>query len=188
MSHPKLRRLYARTVFYPTLCWNYLLGRVFKVRRWWDHIDPLVIVGAFPFRRDVPSLSNEGVRAVVNTCEEYSGPVTEYAGHGIVQLHIPTTDFTHPLIADVEQAVEFVQEHVERGDTVYIHCKAGRARSATVAMCWLMKYRGMTALEAQEKLLECRPHVNPQLTIRPVVVEFARLLDRSQESESLDSQ
>ena len=178
MSHASLRRFYARAVFYPTLCWNFLLGRILKVRHWWDRIDPHVIVGAFPFRSDVDGLSEEGVRAVVNTCEEYAGPVVEYAEHGIEQLRIPTTDFTHPRMEDVERAVEFVQDHAQRGETVYIHCKAGRARSATVALCWLMKYRGMTAQQAQETLLQCRPHVNSQLTERPVVVEYAKRLEQ----------
>lgn len=173
MSLPSFEQCYARIVFYPTLAWNFLLGRILRVRNWWDHIDPHVIVGAFPFRRDVPAMHDEGVRAVVNTCEEYAGPVSEYQSCGIEQLRIPTTDFTHPRLDDVEKAVEFVQEHVERGETVYIHCKAGRARSATVAMCWLMKYRGMTPQQAQEKLLECRSHINPRLTERAVVQEFA---------------
>ena len=76
-------RLYARIVFWPTLAWNYLLGRVLNVRRWWDRIDEHVIVGAYPFAGDVASLRGEGVRAVVNTCEEYAGPLTEYDKHGI---------------------------------------------------------------------------------------------------------
>ncbi len=131
---PFLRRLYARAVFYPTLAWNYTLARILRVRNWWDRIDPNVIVGAYPFARDVSGLQAEGVRAVVNTCEEYEGPQVEYEKHGIEQFHMPTTDFTHPRLEDVTRAVEFVQQHVEAGDTVYIHCKAGRARSATVAL------------------------------------------------------
>lgn len=171
-----LSRVYAQTVFYPTLGWNFLLGRILKVRNWWDRIDPYVIVGAYPFARDVAGLRKEGVRGIVNTCEEYCGPQDEYAKHGIEQLRIPTTDFTHPKLVDVLNAVEFVQRHVENEDTVYIHCKAGRARSATVALCWLMKYRGMTMHEGQAKLLSCRSHVNPRLTERPVVIEFANKL------------
>ena len=174
MSQASLHRIYARTVFYPTLAWNALLGRYLGVRRWWDRIDPHVIVGAFPFARDVAAMHATGVKAVVNTCEEYAGPLQAYKEFGIEQLHIPTTDFTHPKLADVQAAVEFVQKHVAEDETVYIHCKAGRARSATVALCWLMKYRGMTKQEAQEKLLEARPHVNPRLTERPVVQEFAK--------------
>ncbi|MGB7325672.1 MAG: dual specificity protein phosphatase family protein [Rubripirellula sp.] len=179
---PTLRRLYARTVFYPTLAWNFTLARVLKRRNWWDHIDPHVIVGAYPFSRDVDSMHAAGVRAVVNTCEEYEGPHLKYTHHGIEQLRIPTTDFSHPRLADVQQAVEFVQQHVEADEIVYIHCKAGRARSATVAICWLIKYRGMSPAEAQASLLKSRAHINPRLTQRPVVIEFAKALDASSDT------
>ena len=142
-----------------------------------------MIVGAYPFAGDVASLRGEGVRAVVNTCEEYRGPLRQYERHGIEQLHIPTTDFTHPRLEDVEAAVEFIQKYKLQNDSVYIHCKAGRARSATIAMCWLMKYRGMTIEEAQEHLLKARPHINPRLGSRPVVQEFQAALETA-ENES----
>ena len=170
-------RLYARLVFWPTLAWNYLLGRVLGVRNWWDRIDEHVFVGAYPFAGDVASMRGEGVRAVVNTCEEYKGPVEQYRKHGIEQLHIPTTDFTHPKLSDVEAAVEFIQKYKLQNDAVYIHCKAGRARSATVAICWLMKYRGMSVEEAQRHLLESRPHTNLRLAERPVVQQFQASLE-----------
>lgn len=178
-----LSRIYARLVFWPTLAWNFLLGRILRVRHWWDRIDEHVIVGAYPFSADVASLRGEGVRAVVNTCEEYRGPVREYTQHGIEQLHIPTTDFTHPRLGDVEMAVEFIQKYKLQNDTVYIHCKAGRARSATVAMCWLIKYRGMTPEQAQKHLLAARPHINRHLVDRPVIKQFQAALQTA-ESES----
>lgn len=174
-----LQRAYATSVFYPTLGWNYLLGRVLRVRRWWDRIDPQVIVGAYPFARDVRGLRAEGVRAVVNTCEEYCGPEKGYAAAGIEQLRIPTTDFCHPRLQDIQMAVEFVQQHVRAGHSVYIHCKAGRARSATVALCWLVKYRQMSAEQAQESLLRSRSHINPFIYRRPVVIEFVASLQQA---------
>ncbi|WP_147865980.1 phosphatidylglycerophosphatase and protein-tyrosine phosphatase 1 family protein [Stieleria maiorica] len=178
-----LARLYARIVFWPTLAWNFLLGRVLHLRHWWDRIDSHVIVGAYPFAGDVASLRGEGVRAVVNTCEEYKGPMLQYEQHGIEQLHIPTTDFTHPQLRDVEAAVEFIQKYKLQNDSVYIHCKAGRARSATIAMCWLIKYGGMTAEQAQTHLLDARPHINPKLASRPVVQQFQAAL-KAAESEA----
>ncbi|MEL7496352.1 MAG: dual specificity protein phosphatase family protein [Planctomycetota bacterium] len=169
-----LRWIYARTIFYPTLGWNMLLGRWLKVRNWYDFITPEVIVGAFPFARDVPKMASDGVKAVVNTCEEYPGPVEAYSRYDIDQFRMPTVDFTHPEYEDVCRAVEFVQNHVDRGDVVYIHCKAGRARSATVAICWLMKSQQISAVEAQRWLLEKRPHINPRLTQRSVVQKFEK--------------
>lgn len=167
-----LQTIYARAVFYPTLGWNYFLARVLRIRHWSDRIDPHVIVGAYPFAGDVATMSEQGVAAVVNTCAEYGGPQTQYAMFGIEQLHIPTTDFTHPTADDVDRAVEFVQYYASRGQTVYIHCKAGRARSATVALAWLVKYCNMTPAVAQQHLLAARPHINPKIKDRPVIAQL----------------
>ena len=153
-----------------------LLGRVLKVRNWWDEVDDDIVLGAFPFGSDVKHLAEIGVKAVVNTCEEYCGPVDEYKQHGIEQFRMPTVDFTHPSLEDVTAAVEFIQSHVAQGHRVYIHCKAGRARSATVAICWLMKSRGITKEEGQQILSQARPHINQHLCSRPVVIEFERQL------------
>ena len=167
------RRWYASLVFWPTLGWNALLGRWLGRRRWWDRVDANLIVGAYPFVGDVSTWTPENVTGVVNTCEEYAGPIDRYAAHNIEQLHIPTTDFTHPRIADVRRAVEFIDRHADAGGTVYVHCKAGRARSATVAMAWLMKRHGMTPEEAQRVLLERRPHINPAVHRRRVIRQLA---------------
>jgi atypical dual specificity phosphatase len=166
------RRLAARLLFAPTLAWNTLLGRVLHVRHWWDAIDDAVIMGALPFARDVPSLHALGVGAVVNTCEEYAGPQAAYRRFGIEQLRIPTVDFTAPSLPDVQRAVAFMQEQVARGKRVYVHCKAGRARSGTVVLCWLIADRKMTPAEAQQRILQCRPHANPRLAQRTVVQQF----------------
>lgn len=165
-------------MFWPTLIWNVLLGRVLGVRNWWDRVDDCVILGAMPFRRDVPHLADAGVRGVVNTCQEYAGPVAEYAAAGIEQLRIPTTDFTPPTLADVQRAVAFVQQFAARGETVYVHCKAGRARSATVVLCWLVAHRNLTPAAAQQLLLAKRPHVHRHLVERQVVQDFAAACDK----------
>ncbi len=166
------RRLAARVLFLPTLSWNLLLGRVLRVRHWWDAIDDDVYMGALPLPRDVPALQQLGVGAVVNTCEEYAGPVASYSRAGIVQLRIPTVDFTAPTLASVQDAVAFMQQHVGLGQRVYVHCKAGRARSGTVVLCWLIAAHGMTPAAAQQRILQRRPHANPRLAHRAVVQQF----------------
>lgn len=151
-----------------------LLGRWLKVRNWWDEVDDDIVLGAFPFARDVKKMSELGIRAVVNTCEEYCGPVDQYEEFGIDQFRMPTVDFTHPSIKDVAAAVAFIDSHVTKGNRVYIHCKAGRARSATVAICWLMQSRGISKEAGQEILNQARPHINQHLCSRPVVIEFEK--------------
>lgn len=169
-----LRQLRARTLLYPTLAWNYLLGRTLKLRNWYDEVAPGVFLGARPFSRDVAPLRKLGVTGVVNTCEEYAGPIIEYQKHGIDQLRVPTIDFTEMRLDDIEKGVEFVQRHLDQGGGVYIHCKAGRARSATIAVCWLVAAQGITPEEAQAKVLLARPHANAQIYKRKNVQEFYR--------------
>jgi atypical dual specificity phosphatase len=164
-----MKRWQARLLYWPTLSYNYLLGRVFKLRRWWDLVDKQVILGARPFRRDAKRLRELGVTGVVNMCEEYFGPMREYDRLGIEQLHLPTIDFTHPLEEHVEAGAAFIQKHVSKGGTVYVHCKAGRARSATIVLWWMVRYRHMTPAEAQQHLIKYREHINPRVYLRPVI-------------------
>jgi atypical dual specificity phosphatase len=169
-----VRHLAIRLLFIPTLLYNLLLARLVPSRRWWDTVEDHVLLGALPLPWLVDKMAAAGVRAVVNTCIEYGGPTRGYARHGISQLRIPTLDFTPPGLEEIEQAVEFVETHRSRGETVYIHCKAGRGRSATIALCWLVAHRGMTPETAQAHLESIRPHVNHRLWQRDVVQQFVR--------------
>ncbi len=174
-----LRWSSARVLFYPTLVWNVVLHRLLPGRRWWDRIDEHVLMGALPFAADAGRLHAQGVRGIVNTCEEYAGPEARYESLGMIQLRIPTVDFMPPCLEDIEKAVAFMQETVARGNQIYVHCKAGRGRSATVVLCWLMATSGMRREEAQTHLLKCRPHVNPRLFRRKVVIEFSKKMGRA---------
>lgn len=149
-----------------------LLGRWLKTRNWWDEIDDQIVLGALPFARDVSALKELGITGVVNTCQEYAGPAAAYQQFDIQQFRMPTIDFTHPSFDDVCRAVEFIEDQVRQGGKVYIHCKAGRARSATVAMCWYIKSRQLPAKQVQQLLADRRPHINPSIYRRPVVIEF----------------
>ena len=168
-----MQQLLIRALFVPTLVYNLLMERLFTERRWWDAIDEHVLLGALPLPWLVDDMAQAGVRAVVNTCIEYGGPVTGYERHRIEQLRTPTLDFTSPCLEDIERAVTFVETHRPQERTVYIHCKAGRGRSATVALCWLVAHRGLTPEQAQAHLETVRPHVDKQLWRRQVVQQFA---------------
>ena len=168
--------LVSRLIYWPTFWWNALLGRVLKRRNWWDEVNENLILGAVPLRQDVPQLAELGITGVVNTCDEYDGPQDLYAQYSIEQLWIPTVDFNPPSLESVTAGVAFIDRHIRGGGKVYVHCKAGRARSATVVLCYLMAHEGMTAEAAQQHLLDARPHVNPQLPSRQVVQDFAATL------------
>ncbi len=166
--------LAAKWLFGPTLLWNILWARVLRRWNWWDAIDEGLWLGALPLRSDVARLHALGVRAVINLCAETSGPVAAYGALGIEQLHLPTTDFTTPTLDAIERAVAFIAEKKAAREGVYVHCKAGRGRSATVMACWLMHARGVAPAEAQQLLTLKRPQVARNLAGRAVVEAFQR--------------
>ncbi len=168
----KLRLI--RWSFVPSLLSEMALAAVLPQRRWWDKVDDRLYLGALPFAHHAERLHHLGVRAAVNTCLEYRGPVAAYARLGIEQLRIPVADYHAPSLHDVQQAVAFIARHRAAGGAVYVHCKAGRGRSATIVLCWLVKQRGMSPEEAQQWLAKRRPHVDRFLYRRPVVQEFWR--------------
>ena len=63
----------------------------------------------------------------------------EWSEAGVEQLHIPTPDLVAaPSLPSLKEAVKFIHCHGNKGGSVYVHCKAGRTRSATVVACYLM--------------------------------------------------
>nr|CAB3460928.1 unnamed protein product [Digitaria exilis] len=137
----------ARVLFYPTLLYNVVRNRFEAEFRWWDRVDQFVLLGAVPFPSDVPRLKQLGVRGVVTLNEPYETlvPTSLYQSYGIDHLEIPTRDYLFaPSLEHICRAVDFIHWNEMQGGCTYVHCKAGRGRSTTIVLCFLIKYRNMT--------------------------------------------
>lgn len=61
---------------------------------------------------------------------------------GVEQMRLSTVDFTGiPSLENLQKGVKFVLKHRECGNCVYVHCKAGRCRSATMVAAYLIQVR-----------------------------------------------
>ena len=79
---------------------------------------------------------------------------------GVSFLQLPTVDiFAAPCQEKLLKGVEFITDLHPTDASVYVHCKAGRTRSATLVGCYLMKKNGWTPEEAVEHMKKCRPHI-----------------------------
>lgn len=173
--------MFARVTFYPTLFYNVLMEKVTS-RNWYDRIDETVILGALPFRKMTKQLvTEENVKGVVSMNEDYelalfSNTEKEWQGHNVEFLQLSTTDiFESPCQEKLQRGVNFINSFREtpskRVDTpgliggttdpgtVYVHCKAGRTRSATLVGCYLMLKNRWTPEEAVSHMKKKRPHV-----------------------------
>ncbi|WOL06234.1 hypothetical protein Cni_G14966 [Canna indica] len=152
----------ARVLFYPTLMYNVLRNMIQPEFHWWDRVDEFLLLGAVPFPSDVPRLKQIGVRGVITLNEPFETlvPTSLYSAHGIEHLLIPTRDYLFaPSFEDICQAVEFIHRHTVCGETTYVHCKAGRGRSTTIVLCYLVRHKLMTPTAAYEYVKLIRPRV-----------------------------
>ncbi|PIN18271.1 Dual specificity phosphatase [Handroanthus impetiginosus] len=152
----------ARILFYPTLLYNVFRNKIQAEFRWWDQIDQFLLLGAVPFPKDVLLLKQLGVGGVITLNEPYETlvPTSLYYAHGIDHLVIPTRDYLFaPSFVDINRAVDFIHRNASSGQTTYVHCKAGRGRSTTIVLCYLVEYKNMSPVAALEYVRSRRPRV-----------------------------
>uniref|UniRef100_A0A8V0ZGA3 Phosphatidylglycerophosphatase and protein-tyrosine phosphatase 1 n=1 Tax=Gallus gallus TaxID=9031 RepID=A0A8V0ZGA3_CHICK len=113
----------------------------------------------------VKLVAEENVRAVLTLNEEYETrflccSAQEWEALGVEQLRLGTVDLTGvPTLDNLHRGVEFILKHRERGNSVYVHCKAGRSRSATVVAAYLIQLHHWSPQEAIEAIAKIRPHI-----------------------------
>lgn len=131
-----MARVVSKVLFLPT----FPITALMRYGNYWTKVDDTLILGCAPMAiLGHPSeMYKMGVRGVVNMCYEYAGPTSSYRQLGMKQLHLPTVDHYEPSLEHMAQAVKFIQEHKDRGEKVYVHCKAAHGRGASIALCWMM--------------------------------------------------
>ncbi|XP_058221705.1 phosphatidylglycerophosphate phosphatase PTPMT2 [Rhododendron vialii] len=151
-----------RALFYPTLLYNVVRNKIQSEFRWWDRVDEFILLGAVPFPADVPCLKELGVSGIVTLNEPHETlvPTSLYHNYNMDHLVIPTRDYLFaPSYGDIFQAVNFIHEKASSGEMTYVHCKAGRGRSTTIVLCYLVEHRQMTPDAAYDFVRSIRPRV-----------------------------
>ncbi|XP_041742823.1 phosphatidylglycerophosphatase and protein-tyrosine phosphatase 1-like isoform X1 [Coregonus clupeaformis] len=121
-------------------------------------------------------VQTENVRGVITMNEEYEtkyfcNSAEEWKAEGVEQLRLSTVDLTGvPSLENLHRGVEFALSHREKGSSVYVHCKAGRCRSATLAAAYIIRIHCWSPEEACQMLASVRPHV----IIRSAQLEMLR--------------
>lgn len=92
-------------------------------------------------------IKEENVKGVVSMNENYelllfSNSGKEWEKYGVEFLQLSTTDiFETPCQEKLLRGINFINKFKESNGSVYVHCKAGRTRSATLVGCYLMKVK-----------------------------------------------
>jgi protein-tyrosine phosphatase len=102
------------------------------------------------------------------------------------QVRIPDDTFNLPK-EELESIVDEIHQIRLQGQSCYVHCKAGRGRSWTIIMAYLLKYSEQNTTDlAQAYIKSKRDQVNPSLQQINYIKSFEAYLSTKQQ-ESLDS-
>lgn len=144
------------------------MSRWFRTYGFADVYDGLV-VGAIPLDvEDVRTLQWIGVERILNLVgdKEYTEGarqmvVATLADAEIQEHRIPIVDYGSLSIDVLNEAVTVVNRWLDDGHTVYLHCRAGWQRSATVAAGVLAVRNDIDVDRALRAVRSRRPSANP---------------------------
>lgn len=105
-------------------------------------------------REEMDWVRENGIKAVLTLTEE---PLPEQRLNNIDYLHVPTVNSTAPDIEDIEKAVDFIDKNLKNNKSVMVHCAAGKGRTGTILVAYMMKFRGMNVKGAIEEIRSLRP-------------------------------
>jgi protein tyrosine phosphatase (PTP) superfamily phosphohydrolase (DUF442 family) len=116
-------------------------------------VTEFLCVGAAPMSYDdLNDIKNQGIRAVVNLCAEFSDLHELEEGVGLEVYYLPIHDECAPNMEKMEKALQWFDEAMYLKKKVLVHCKHGIGRTGTFVSAYLLR-RGM-GLKVAEKTLK----------------------------------
>ncbi len=154
---------------------------------WWTKIEPYnFYLGALPLKNKghLEAIAHLGVTHVMSIVENFelqegwiNTPVLlqDWQEKGIGVTQIAAKDFSPLTASEIKQGIETLAALLEQGDNVYLHCKAGRGRSATIAIAYLMHYQSLSFDEAFHHVEKLRPEINLNVYQRQAIFDYFEL-------------
>jgi atypical dual specificity phosphatase len=158
---------------------------------WFEHygfaeVGNNLLMGAYPQDADdVAALSQAGVTRVFNLVQdlEYElgareGCAAALAAAGIDEQRIELVDFGSVPAAQIDAAAQAVLRWLGEGERVYVHCRAGWQRSATVVAAIIALREGLSPFVALQVLRDRKPTANPLAHQRADLLEWWQMRTR----------
>jgi hypothetical protein len=128
-----------------------------------DWITDEIAIGDWRDAQDAELLRRECVWSMLSLIGMFVGRSAESLGVQRVEL-FPLQDGPGDDPVRFARAVELLARLVEEGPPVFVHCRAGRSRSAAVVAAYLMRSRGLRAEEALAVVASRRAiELNPEM-------------------------
>jgi atypical dual specificity phosphatase len=144
---------------YPSLLLTRSYWGLLLALNWWDIIDEHFLLGGALMFDDLERLYGQGVRAVVNLCAERQDNQHRLREARMEYLWLPVVDTLPPTLEQIQQGMAWIEQQIQAGHIVYVHCAAGVGRSATLLACWYIYARGMRVPQVLRFIKRRRPQM-----------------------------
>lgn len=167
---------------------------------WWSKIEPLnLYLGAIPLKNQghLEQIAELGITDVLSIVEDFeladgwvNSPAKkeDWEALGVQVKQIPAVDFYPLTQQEIQEGIEHLHTLLQEGKTVYVHCKAGRGRSATIVIAYLMKYHGLSFEQAFSTIKEARSAINLNAGQQQAIFDYFSIDLKSPETSELISQ
>ena len=137
-------------------------------------VPDLLLAGAYPgdpdpdeHRRKMQTLVDANIRAFVNLMREDETnragvPFVPYVDLArqlcseVVCVHHPIRDLSVPTVSEMCGILDTIDQYLESGRAVYVHCWGGVGRTGTVIGCWLLRHRLAEPSDVLDVLMRLR--------------------------------
>eukprot|EP01031_Cornospumella_fuschlensis_P033428 gene33428-40436_t len=139
--------------------------------QWFSVVDDNVLLGAIPLKEDhYEELTKKlGVKLIISVVEPFEletrtlmgTPVKpeQWKAAGVDQVTLSCPDFIPPPFDILEKGAAIMDSYLCNGHRVYVHCKSGKGRSASVVAAYFFKYKNLDMDTVQAKLKSRRPFI-----------------------------
>jgi protein tyrosine phosphatase (PTP) superfamily phosphohydrolase (DUF442 family) len=131
---------------------------LFYAARSINQVDANIYIGGHLAARNFKTIKKHGITRIVKLLDDddnYRHPGVLYA------VFSSLDDPCYDISADAFSALQFINEGIENGDKILVHCRSGISRSSTVVLLYLMMSRGYTLKDALTILRNARPFIRP---------------------------
>ncbi|XP_071801254.1 dual specificity protein phosphatase 14-like [Asterias amurensis] len=121
-------------------------------------------------------LQVRGITHVINVTLNYQCPMPKYP-KDITTTRIPVDDVPSAgLYNYFDKVADIIHDVKKKGGRVLVHCWAGRSRSSTLCIVYLMKYDRMSLRQAHAHVKARRPLIRPNLGFWTQLISYEKCL------------